>query len=54
MTSVIKTQPALHVPASSEKKVRAGKKKARKDGIFGMLQDWEIDTQAHKDELRDS
>lgn len=54
MTSVIKSPPALHVPASSDKTARAGKKKARKDAIFGMLQDWEIDTQAHKDELRDS
>lgn len=54
MTSVIESPSALQVPASSDKKARACKKKTRKAAIFGMLPDWEIDTQAHKDELRDS
>jgi hypothetical protein len=53
MTTMIKNQSPVQVPAGSGKKSRAMKKKSPVNGFFGLLPDWKIDTQALKDELRD-
>jgi hypothetical protein len=53
MSSAIHTPPALPAPARTRRKGgSAGKQKAVK-GIFGLLPEWKVDTQALKDELRD-
>jgi len=53
MTSVIKNQTPVQVPAGAGKKIRTPRKKSPVNGFFGLLSDWKIDTQALKDELRD-
>jgi hypothetical protein len=53
MTTMIKNQAPVHVPAGAGKKSRATRKKPVAKGFFGLLPDWKIDTQALKDELRD-
>jgi len=53
MTTMIKNQSAIQVPAGTGKTTRATKKKPATKGFFGLLPDWKIDTQALKDELRD-
>ena len=53
MTTMIKNQTPVQVPADSGKKLRATRKKPAAKGFFGLLPDREIDTQALKDELRD-
>ncbi|MDP3522736.1 MAG: hypothetical protein Q8S02_19160 [Hydrogenophaga sp.] len=53
MTTMIKNHTPVQVPPGSGKKGRAAKKKPVAKGFFGLLPDWKIDTQSHKDELRD-
>ena len=53
MTTIIKNQSPVQVPAGTGKKVRAARKKPALKGFFGLLPDWKIDTQALKDEMRD-
>jgi len=53
MTTMIKNQTTVQVPAGAGKKSRATRKKPVAKGFFGLLPDWKIDTQALKDELRD-
>jgi hypothetical protein len=53
MTTLIKDQTPVQVPAGTGKKSRAIGKKPVAKGFFGLLPDWTIDTQALKDELRD-
>ena len=53
MTTKIKNQTPVQVPAGTGKKSRATRKKPAAKGFFGLLPDWKIDTQALKDELRD-
>lgn len=53
MTTMIKNQTTVQVPAGAGKKSRAPGKKPASKGFFGLLPDWKIDTQALKDELRD-
>jgi hypothetical protein len=53
MTTKIKNQTLVQVPAGAGKKSRATRKKPAAKGFFGLLPDWKIDTQALKDELRD-
>ena len=53
MTTMIKNHIPVQVPAGTGKKTRAAKKKPAVKGFFGLLPDWEIDTQAFRDELRD-
>jgi hypothetical protein len=45
-------QPIL-VPAGAGKKARVPGKRSPEKGFFGLLADWNIDTQAFRDELRD-
>jgi hypothetical protein len=44
----------VQVPAGTGKKPRATRKKPAVKGFFGLLPDWKMNTQALKDELRDS
>lgn len=53
MTTMIKNQTPVRVPAGAGKKSRVPGKKTAAKGFFGLLPDWKIDTQALKDELRD-
>lgn len=53
MTTMIKNHIPVQVPAGTGKKTRAAKKKPAMKGFFGLLPDWNIDTQAFRDELRD-
>ena len=53
MTTMIKNHTPIQVPAGTGKKTRAAKKKTAMKGFFGLLPDWNIDTQAFMDELRD-
>jgi len=53
MTTMIKNQSPVQVPAGAGKKIRTTRKKSTVNGFFGLLPDWKIDTQALKDELRD-
>ncbi len=53
MTTMIKNQTPVQVPAGTGKKARVTRKKHPAKGFFGLLPDWKIDTQALKDELRD-
>jgi len=43
----------VQVPAGTGKNPRALRKKPAAKGFFGLLPNREIDTRAHKDELRD-
>ncbi len=53
MTTMIKNHIPVQVPAGAGKKTRIAKKKPAAKGFFGLLPDWNIDTQAFRDELRD-
>jgi hypothetical protein len=53
VTTMIKNQAPVQVPAGAGKKTRTPRKKSPVKGFFGLLPDWKIDTQALKDELRD-
>ncbi len=43
----------VQIPVGATKKTRVTRKKPAAKGFFGLLPDWEIDTQAFKDESRD-
>ena len=51
MTSAASKPPVVSVPLKSAKKTRA-QSKAPSRGIFRLLSDWKIDTQAFRDEMR--
>jgi len=53
MTTMIKNQTPVQVPAGAGKKFRVTRRKTVVKGFFGLLPDWKTDTQAIKDELRD-
>jgi hypothetical protein len=53
MTTMIKNNAPVQVPAGTGKKARTTKRKSAANGFFGLLPDWKIDTQQLKDELRD-
>jgi hypothetical protein len=52
MTSVIHNAAVVQASAGPTKKTRA-KRKVSSKGIFGLLPEWKIDTQAFRDEMRD-
>jgi len=53
MSSALNTPPSVQAPAGPAKKTRTARKRTAATGIFGLLPDWKIDTQALKDDLRD-
>jgi hypothetical protein len=53
MTAIVKKHTPVQVHAGTGKKAREAGKRPKIKGFFGLLPDWKIDTQSHKDELRD-
>ncbi len=52
MTSVVNNPAIIRASTGAVKKTRAKRTVAQK-GIFGLLSDWKIDTQAFRDKMRD-
>jgi hypothetical protein len=53
MTAIVKKHAPVQVHTGAGKKAREAGKRPGIKGFFGLLPDWKIDTQSHKDELRD-